>query len=95
MPGDGVDLKLTLVFRALSDETRQQIVWMLSEREMTAGEIASMFVITKPSVSHHLAVLRNSRIVITRRNRQHIVYSLNVGLIQECLARIAERLRRA
>lgn len=87
-------MRLTLVFRALSDETRQQIVWMLSEREMSAGEIASVFRMRAPSVSHHLSVLRGAEVVIPRREGQRVIYSLNVRLIEDCLADFSARLRR-
>lgn len=87
-------MNLTLMFKALSDETRQQIVWMLSEREMSAGEIASMFKIAAPSVSHHLSVLRGAEVVIPRREGQRVIYSLNSALIEECLADFRARLRK-
>ena len=45
------------VFKALSDSTRRKIIDLLKEKDMTAGDIAEYFNITKPSISHHLSIL--------------------------------------
>ena len=47
-------------FKALSDPTRRRILELLQERDMSAGEIADCFDMAKPSVSHHLNVLKNA-----------------------------------
>ncbi|HTX00502.1 MAG TPA: metalloregulator ArsR/SmtB family transcription factor [Acidimicrobiales bacterium] len=64
------------VFRALADSTRRQILHDLRDGEMTAGEIASRFTISGPSVSRHLGVLRNAGLIIERREANRIFYSL-------------------
>lgn len=87
-------MKSTLVFKALADETRQQIIWMLSEREMSAGEIGSVFQITQPSVSHHLSVLKVADLVLWRREGQRMLYSLNMAAIEDCLSSFTDRLKR-
>ena len=46
------------LFKALNDETRRQIVELLKEKDMNAGEIAEQFNISKPSISHHLDILK-------------------------------------
>ena len=51
-------------FKALSDPTRRKIIQMLKERDMTAGEIAEQFDMTKPSISHHLNILKHAELVI-------------------------------
>ena len=48
---------MNVVFKALNDETRRQILDMLKEKDMNAGEIAENFNISKPSISHHLDIL--------------------------------------
>ena len=77
-------------FQALSDPTRRKIVQMLQERDLTAGEIADAFNISKPSVSHHLSILKNAEVVIAERDGQFIIYSLNASVIQEFLQEVME-----
>jgi len=70
------------VFRALADPTRRQILQDLQSGELTAGEIASRFTISAPSISRHLSVLKNAGLVVERRDANRIHYSL----VQERLA---------
>jgi len=72
-------------FKALSDPTRRQIISLLRKRDMTAGEIADHFSMTKPSISHHLSSLKNAGLVLDERKGQTIVYSLNTTVIQEVM----------
>lgn len=78
-----MDTTLTRTLQALTDPTRRKILEMLKERDMAAGEIGAAFDISAPSVSHHLNVLKNADLVLTKRNGQHIVYSLNMTILQE------------
>jgi DNA-binding transcriptional ArsR family regulator len=64
------------VFRALADPTRRQILQDLRGGELAAGEIASRFAISGPSVSRHLAVLKAAGLVRDRRDANRILYSL-------------------
>lgn len=68
-----------LVFKALSDPTRRAILEALSTASMPAGSIASLFPISGPSVSRHLAVLRSAGLVSERRDANKIIYSLERG----------------
>lgn len=71
------------VFKALSDPTRRKILEMLSEKDLNAGEIADAFQISKPSVSHHLSILKNAKLIIDERQGQNIIYSLNMTVFQD------------
>ena len=73
------------VFKALSDPTRRKILELLSDRDMTAGEIADCFQISKPSISHHLSILKNSRLILDERQGQNILYSLNTTVFQDLM----------
>lgn len=73
------------VFKALSDPTRRKILQLLKERDLTAGEIADSFDISKPSISHHLNLLKQADLVMDERQGQNIVYSLNTTVFQELL----------
>ena len=72
-------------FKALSDPTGRKILELLSEGELTAGEIAAHFEMAKPSVSHHLSVLKSAGLVTDERQGQNIVYCLNLTVFQEVL----------
>jgi DNA-binding transcriptional ArsR family regulator len=72
-------------FKALSDPSRRKILQMLKEKDLTAGEIAEAFNISKPSISHHLNLLKQANLVIDERQGQNIYYSLNTTVFQELL----------
>jgi len=74
-----------LAFKALSDPNRRQIIKMLQDGDMTAGDIASHFDMTKPSISHHLNVLKQADLVQDVRKGQNIYYSLNTTVFQELI----------
>ncbi|MGI5921083.1 MAG: autorepressor SdpR family transcription factor [Syntrophomonadaceae bacterium] len=78
-------MPLNLVFKALSDNTRREILRMLQEGDLTAGEISDRFNITRPSISHHLSLLKQANLVQDVRKGQNIVYSLNTTVFQEIL----------
>ena len=78
-------MALNLTFKALSDGTRREILRLLSSGDLTAGEIADRFAISKPSISHHLSVLKQAGLVFDERHGQNIVYSLNTTVFQEVL----------
>ena len=71
------------VFKALADPTRRKILELLSVRDMNAGEIADYFNISKPSISHHLSILKNAELIIDTRLGQNIMYSLNTTVFQD------------
>lgn len=73
------------VFKALGDPTRRKILELLQKKSLSAGEIADYFQITKPSISHHLSILKNSGLIIDERKGQNIIYSLNMTVFQEMM----------
>ena len=74
------------VFKALSDPTRRKILELLNDQSLNAGEIADYFQITKPSISHHLTILKNSGLIIDERQGQNIVYSLDMTVFQDVMS---------
>lgn len=70
-------------FKALADPTRRKILELLSEKDLNAGEIADYFNISKPSISHHLNILKNSELISDERQGQNIVYSLNMTVFED------------
>lgn len=77
---------MNILFKALSDSTRLEILQMLRKKDLTAGEIADAFHISKPSISHHLEMLRKANLVTSIKNGQFIYYSLNTTEIDEIIA---------
>ncbi len=73
------------LFKALNDQTRREILEMLRENDMTAGEIADKFDMTKPSISHHLSLLKQANLVIDVRKGQFIYYSLNTTVMDDII----------
>jgi|SRR5579864_3709781 len=73
-------------FKALADPTRREILSLLRKGEMTAGELAERFDTTKPTMSHHFAVLRDADLLTSRREGQQIWYGLNTTVVQDLLA---------
>lgn len=71
------------VFKALSDPTRREILDRLKEKDLTAGEIADYFSISKPSISHHLTILKTAGLITQEKKGQFIYYSLNSTVLQE------------
>ncbi len=73
-------------FKALADPTRREILRLLRDGEMTAGELASHFTTAKPTLSHHFAVLKQADLVTARREGQQIYYALNTTVVEDLLA---------
>ena len=73
------------VFQALNDETRRSILDLLKEQDLTAGEIAEHFDISKPSISHHLDKLKQADLITSVRQGQFISYSLNTTILDDIM----------
>ena len=73
------------IFKALDDSTRREILDMLKEKDMTAGEIADKFNISKPSISHHLDILKQAKLVVAIKQGQFQIYSLNTTIMDEII----------
>ena len=65
------------MLRALADETRRQILGLVSLGERSAGEIAGQFTLTRPAISQHLAVLLKSDLIVVRRAGTRRLYRSN------------------
>ncbi|NLK07285.1 MAG: winged helix-turn-helix transcriptional regulator [Firmicutes bacterium] len=81
---------LGLTFKALSDPNRRKILQLLRREDMNAGELAEHFSITKPSLSHHLTVLKQAGLVSDERRGQNIIYSLETTVFQDAVAWMME-----
>lgn len=79
-------------FKALSDKTRRKILRDLRYGEMNAGEIAEHFDMTKPSISHHLSILKQADLISDRRQGQNIIYTLNTSVFEDVMGWFVELL---
>ncbi len=77
---------MNILFKALNDQTRREIVDLLKAGDMTAGDIADHFNISKPSISHHLDLLKQADIITSIKKGQFIYYSLNATVLDEVIA---------
>lgn len=88
LPKDLLDA-IVDTFKALSDPTRAQIVFLLTHRPYSVNELSEMVPVSASGVSHHLAKLRALRLVNTRREGNQIFYSIDddhvAGLFREAL----------
>lgn len=73
-------------FKAIADPARREILRLLRGGEMTAGSLAQHFDMSKPSLSHHFAVLAEADLITRRRDGQTIWYGLNTTVLQDVLA---------
>ncbi len=76
-------INVNKIFKALNDQTRREILEALRKKDMTAGDIAELFHISKPSISHHLDILKQASLVIDERQGQFIIYSLNMTVMDD------------
>ena len=81
---------MNLVFRALADPTRRDILQLLRERRMTAGEIAEHFDLSKPTLSGHFAILRDAGLVTSDKMGTTITYRLNISVLEDALLGFAD-----
>ena len=73
-------------FKAIADPARREILRLLRTGEMTAGDLAARFDVSKPTMSHHFAVLADADLITRRREGQTIWYGLNTTVLQDVLA---------
>lgn len=76
-------IKMNNIFKALNDKTRREILMLLKEKDRTAGEIAEKFDISKPSISHHLDILKRADLVTSEKKGQFVCYSINTTIVDD------------
>ncbi len=81
---------MNLVFKALSDPTRRQILQLLRKKPMNAGELAEHFPIAKSTLSAHFAILREANLIEANKSGTIITYMLKASVLEEALLTFAE-----
>ncbi len=74
------------VFRALGDPTRREILKLLREKDMSAGEISGNFSISKPAITKHLDILREAELISSEKKGLYVMYSINISVLQEAIS---------
>ena len=80
---------MSQAWSALADPTRREILQLLRKGDMNAGDIAAKFDMTKPSISHHLNILKQAELVKAKKAGQNMIYSLNTSVLEDMMAMIA------
>lgn len=73
-------------FKALSDKTRRNILNLLKEKSMSAGEIGERFDMTGATISHHLSILKDAGLIKDKRQGKYIYYELNLSVFEEVVS---------
>ena len=76
---------MNAIFKALNDATRREILELLKIKDLTAGEIAANFNISKPSISHHLDILKQADLITSEKKGQFVIYSINTTIMEDVL----------
>ena len=82
---------LDAFLRAMSDETRQRILSLVLEGEMSVTEIQEQLPVTQPTISHHLAILHRANLVSRRRVGKQVFYRINPDCVPKCCSEILVR----
>lgn len=77
-------------FKALSDPARREILLMLREGKMSAGEICSHFEMTGATVSYHLSILKKADLVYETKQKNFVYYELNTSVFEEIMLWFAQ-----
>jgi ArsR family transcriptional regulator len=74
--------------KALGDDTRQRILVMLLEDELCVSDIVEAFDMSQPTISHHLSVLKQFRLVTSRKDGKQVFYAINRDNVLECCGQL-------
>jgi DNA-binding transcriptional ArsR family regulator len=74
--------------KALGDDTRQRILVILLEGERCVGDIVDAFDMSQPTISHHLNVLKQLRLVTSRKDGKQVYYSINHDNVVSCCGQL-------
>lgn len=72
-------------FKALSDPVRREILELLKDNRLSAGEIASHFEITNASISYHISILKKADLIYEQKYKNYIYYSLNTSVFEDLM----------
>ncbi|MBK5261540.1 MAG: winged helix-turn-helix transcriptional regulator [Peptostreptococcaceae bacterium] len=77
---NGIDID---VIKALGDETRIGILLIIGKKELNATEISNKCTLSRPTISHHLQILKRANILTARKEGTEIYYSIYMGTLKK------------
>lgn len=77
-------------FKALSDPVRREILMILREGSLSAGEIGAHFDMTGATISYHLRILKKAGLVFEKKEKNFIYYTLNTSVVEEVMLWLSE-----
>lgn len=77
-------------FKALSDPIRREILMMLRDGSMSAGEIGVHFDMTGATISYHLKILKKAELIFEKKEQNYIYYTLNTSVVEEVMLWLSE-----
>ncbi len=81
------------VLRALADPTRREVLRLLRDGDLTAGELADHFELAKSTMSGHFNVLKTAGLIVSERSRNQVVYSINTSAFDDAVAGVMSYLQ--
>ena len=90
MKFDSTPTSSVVFAKALADPTRQEIMALICCQELSVGDIVEAVGVSQPTVSHHLAILREAGLVNVRSEGKQTFYSLNQGRVVSCCGNLIE-----
>lgn len=81
---------MSSVFKALSDPTRRRVLELLRDGPQSAGDLASKFQVSKPTMSAHFGVLREANLVVSEKQGKSVIYHLQLSVLEDALLGFAQ-----
>ncbi len=83
------------LFRAMADKTRQEIIMVFAaQKEICANDIAKNFVLSRPTISHHLNLMRRAKLLNSRKDGKEVFYSINKSYIKRLITSVLDNIDR-
>ena len=77
--------------KALADDTRQKILVLLLEQELSVGEVVDAFSMSQPTISHHLGILKRLGLLTSRKEGKQVIYAINRDNVVECCGQLVAK----
>ncbi len=87
-------MNLEKTFKALADKNRREILNMLRNGPLSAGDISDKFNMSKATTSYHLSILKEANLIVDNKDKNFIIYSLNASIFEEVVGYIMNFLER-
>ncbi|MBI5554615.1 MAG: winged helix-turn-helix transcriptional regulator [Elusimicrobia bacterium] len=82
------------LLRALSDKTRQEIIMIFADKkEVCVNDIAKKFILSRPTISHHLNLMKRAKLLNARKEGKEIYYSFNKSYVVKLMQSIVNNLK--